>query len=583
MKFVCLVVAALLTLAATAQTPEEIVQQAGSLYQQNKRPEAIGLLQKGIAQHPGRPVLYGVLSRLYLDSQKPALAYETAGKGLQLNADDENLLLSRAAAAVELDKPAEAIQLTDKLIAKDAAFFMPYYVKGKALDAQGNAPAAIAQFNKAITLNPDFEPAYVQRGLAYSGARNYASAIADFSKAISLAPGDDEAYNSRGVAHYFSGNPQKAIADYTRAVELNPTQIFALTNRGVAYADQKQTEKATADFQKAVSINSRYADPHFQLARLYADDNKLTEAAAEIKKALEGKAFLPAFHALHSKILLRQGNDADALAAANKALSLDAQSADAHFYKAIALSNANRFDEALNETNLGATAAPDDYLLYSLKAFLHRQSGNRSEADAADAKAASLAQTAGIAYKPLLEKNKGCVSGNCNTGVGTYRFPSGNQYTGAFSNRKMEGKGVMEFAEGDRFEGLFAANEKKEGSYRFANGAVYTGTYNAAGKEWNGKLVFNQVVIPFANGVAAVPKKPTPVANTGGSNGSGGQAPQHGSADVMCTECYGAGKKQTVDYGGHYERNSYGIRTVSFANYSTCTACFGKGTKSVRY
>src|SRR5258708_2128226 len=58
--------------------------------------------------------------------------------------------------------------------------------------------AALADFNKAIELNPKLAPPHYWRGLAEVGIRNFKGGIAAFSKAIELNPHFWEAYDGRG-------------------------------------------------------------------------------------------------------------------------------------------------------------------------------------------------------------------------------------------------------------------------------------------------------------------------------------------------------------------------------------------------
>jgi len=64
--------------------------------------------------------------------------------------------------------------------------------------------------------------AYVNRGAAYRKKGNYDRAIADFNKAIELDPGCAEAYHNRGVAYRRKGEHKRAIADLNKAMKLTP-------------------------------------------------------------------------------------------------------------------------------------------------------------------------------------------------------------------------------------------------------------------------------------------------------------------------------------------------------------------------
>ena len=62
--------------------------------------------------------------------------------------------------------------------------------------------------------------AYHRRGVAYARQKDYDRAIADYTKAIELEPRNPSAYNDRGIAYTSKGDYERAIVDVTRAVEL---------------------------------------------------------------------------------------------------------------------------------------------------------------------------------------------------------------------------------------------------------------------------------------------------------------------------------------------------------------------------
>jgi tetratricopeptide (TPR) repeat protein len=62
--------------------------------------------------------------------------------------------------------------------------------------------------------------AYRNRGIANAVKKDYDQAIADFSKAIELNPKDVAAYNARAAVYTNKGDYQHAVADVTKAVEL---------------------------------------------------------------------------------------------------------------------------------------------------------------------------------------------------------------------------------------------------------------------------------------------------------------------------------------------------------------------------
>ena len=75
---------------------------------------------------------------------------------------------------------------------------------------------------------------YLNEGLALERQGDYDGAIADFTKAIELNPQLAEPYNNRGTARLHKHDLDGAIADYAKAIELNPQFADAYSNRGLS-------------------------------------------------------------------------------------------------------------------------------------------------------------------------------------------------------------------------------------------------------------------------------------------------------------------------------------------------------------
>jgi len=72
---------------------------------------------------------------------------------------------------------------------------------------------AIADYTKAIELNPLNANAYINRGNSYSHKGLYDLAITDFNKAIELNPQDANTYANRAICHYQMGKRTAAKED----------------------------------------------------------------------------------------------------------------------------------------------------------------------------------------------------------------------------------------------------------------------------------------------------------------------------------------------------------------------------------
>ena len=95
---------------------------------------------------------------------------------------------------------------------------------------------------------------YFNSGYDKAQVKDYYGAIADYTKAIELNPNDADAYYNRGnskrnLKDYYGG-----IADYTKAIELNPNYANAFLNRGISKEILGDLNCACADLKKAARL-----------------------------------------------------------------------------------------------------------------------------------------------------------------------------------------------------------------------------------------------------------------------------------------------------------------------------------------
>ena len=97
---------------------------------------------------------------------------------------------------------------------------------------------------------------YYKRGDAYNEMREYGKAIAEYNKAIQLDPNHALAYYNRAYAYGEIGEYDKAIVDYSKAIELNPSDAQAYYNRGIDYQNKGDAVKAVSDLEKSISLST---------------------------------------------------------------------------------------------------------------------------------------------------------------------------------------------------------------------------------------------------------------------------------------------------------------------------------------
>jgi tetratricopeptide (TPR) repeat protein len=114
---------------------------------------------------------------------------------------------------------------------------------------KGNRDGAIADYTKAIELNPGFADAYVGRGIVYQVAGDRDRAIADYTKAVELNPDYSSAYLNRGNIFAAMGDQDRAIADYNKVIEINPAGCCSVRSSRCGLPPQRQQRQRYCGFR----------------------------------------------------------------------------------------------------------------------------------------------------------------------------------------------------------------------------------------------------------------------------------------------------------------------------------------------
>jgi tetratricopeptide (TPR) repeat protein len=106
-----------------------------------------------------------------------------------------------------------------------------YYNRGISKDDLQYYLGAIADFNKAIELNPNNANSYYYRGNAKLKLEDYRGSIPDFNKSIELNPNLADAYYNRGFAKLILGQKDSACLDFSKAGELGLAKAYELIKK----------------------------------------------------------------------------------------------------------------------------------------------------------------------------------------------------------------------------------------------------------------------------------------------------------------------------------------------------------------
>jgi len=210
--------------------------------------------------------------------EKPkAKSYPRISFGRFKNAQDQQVLLSEFSGPMRLGARDATVKISfSHLIAvniQDVTEKSPSPASSPAADESdgdlvnrgiekaknGDLDGAMADFDRAIELNPKDDAPYYNRAQAKRLKKDTAGAIADYTRAIELGSTNPAAYNYRGNARSENNDRDGAIADYTRAIELKPDYARAYYNRAVTKEAKGDETGAEADFKMAHKLDPELA------------------------------------------------------------------------------------------------------------------------------------------------------------------------------------------------------------------------------------------------------------------------------------------------------------------------------------
>ena len=166
------------------------------------------------------------------------------------------------------EKPQQVAEKpTDNISARSVNDSQGYATRGQVLAKSGKTEEALAEFDRALALDPYNVAALYGRGLVYQGEKQHQEAIADFTAANGLSPQKVEPLLSRAACYLALDKTKEAAIDLDEAVQADPNSAPAWSARGQAYERLGDKTKAAASYGRAVALRPKDEAARSGLAR----------------------------------------------------------------------------------------------------------------------------------------------------------------------------------------------------------------------------------------------------------------------------------------------------------------------------
>lgn len=120
-----------------------------------------------------------------------------------------------------------------------------------------NARAALANYDKALSLDPGYTDAYIRKGITLQDQGDYDGALKCFNQAGQLSTANFKVHYNRGKNHLLCGRAEAAAADFDKAVSLKSGHAKAHELFGDALARSGKEDEAAIQWAIAESIREK--------------------------------------------------------------------------------------------------------------------------------------------------------------------------------------------------------------------------------------------------------------------------------------------------------------------------------------
>ncbi|MCP3872396.1 MAG: tetratricopeptide repeat protein [Desulfobacteraceae bacterium] len=142
------------------------------------------------------------------------------------------LLCAEAMIKQREKKYSSAIKICNKAISQDKTHPYPQNIMGRIYFEEGKFDKALANFKKAVELNPNFLPGYTNQGATYYLLEKYTKSIEAFNHAIGLNPSAYGPHYGLAITYKTEGKNELAIREFKKCLELIPENAVVFNQLG---------------------------------------------------------------------------------------------------------------------------------------------------------------------------------------------------------------------------------------------------------------------------------------------------------------------------------------------------------------
>ena len=185
-------------------------------------------------------------------------------------------------------------------------------------------------------------------------AKQTDQAIAGYRQALKNNPNNDDAKSglsdallAKGIEVAGDTNNSAALPYLEEAVAFDSKNDVAFAKLGEVYDAKNDSAKARSNYEKALLINPELSAIYVPVGVLYVNAGEIAKAESALQNAEKRGVADADFYNLKGMLLYKQNKNGEALAAFEKALSIEGRNATAKYYRAALLDRMNQPDQSM--------------------------------------------------------------------------------------------------------------------------------------------------------------------------------------------------------------------------------------------
>lgn len=273
----------------------------------------------------------------------------------------------------------KALVLSQSALRAHPGDYRIWTLRGMATEGTGNLPAALDDYQHALTLAPTYLAAL--EGAAQADFRmGHDSARIYLQKILAQRPKDDRAHALLAVLDYRKHNCATAVDHFAQATSFIANQPKALTEYGTCLHALGRDNDALAEFAKAFALEPANREARYNLALAQRNVHQGDEAIKTLQPLVDATPADPDAVVFSAELHESANDTVEAVKLLRKALTIDPRNIDAYMqFASLSFDHASP-QVGIDMIDFGLRHLPREPRLYLVRGILLTQLGDFARA-----------------------------------------------------------------------------------------------------------------------------------------------------------------------------------------------------------